>query len=76
MITIADAEDSFMMANAALEEWKQEFEMGWWAPMGATMLALVMASMTPEQLAAMQQAGGEQINALMRIITSGGTHVA
>ncbi len=71
-MSITDAEDALLLANAGVQEWADEFRNSWFAPLGATMMAMLIASMPPEVLDRMHQINPEGQDALAQIVLSGG----
>lgn len=50
-LTIADAESSYSNGLVEFNEWRDEFLARWYKPMAATQVALLLASMSPQEMA-------------------------
>lgn len=47
-MNIANAEDAYLSGSADFQEWQDQFMAEWFRPLTNTMIALLMASITPE----------------------------
>ena len=73
-MNITDAEDALLFGQAEVKEWQDEFMREWFAPIGATVMAMVLQRIPPEVLDQMQQVnpGGQDL--LAQIIANGGKY--
>lgn len=73
-MNVTDAEDALLFALAEVKDWEAEFMREWFAPIGATMMAIMLRRVPPEVLAEMQRINPEGQDALAQIIASGGKY--
>lgn len=60
MLNLTNAEDAYLDGNARFEEWLMGFDRDWYLPVGQSLLATALGTMSKEQLA--QLAGMDPAN--------------
>lgn len=73
-MNITDAEDALLFGRAEVLAWQDEFMREWFAPIGATMMAIMLQRIPPEVLAEMQKVNPGGQDTLAQIISSGGKY--
>ncbi len=55
MLNISHAEDAFLSGEADFQEWRDQFEAQWYAPLGRSLIGGMIQSLPPEVLAQLRQ---------------------
>lgn len=70
-MSIVDAEDAVLFAQAEAAQFKDEFLREWYGPIGRTMMAILVSRLTPEALAAMRESNPVAMDTLGALIAGG-----
>lgn len=55
MLTIADAEDSFLSGQMDWQEFREQFERSWYGPLGQSLLAALVGAMPEDMRARLEE---------------------